>query len=313
MNDFDNVSHQPVLLDEAIEALAIRSSGVYVDATFGRGGHTAAILDRLLHSGRVLAIDKDPEAVDYGKNRFGADKRFSIERGSFALLRQLTDRLGLTGQVDGVILDLGISSPQLDDARRGFSFMHNGPLDLRMDSEGGQTAAEWIANASEAEIIEALRTFGEERYARRIGKNIVAARDRHPITSTSQLADLVAMVVPQREKQKHPATRTFQAIRIVINHELADLTAVLNQCLVVLSVGGRLVVISFHSLEDRIVKRFIRQHSRGPRPPRRLPVRGESPPGELRVINGKIRASALECEQNPRARSAIMRVAERLA
>lgn len=313
MNEYDNVSHRPVLLNEAIEALAIRPSGVYVDATFGRGGHTAAILDRLLQSGRVLAIDKDPEAVDYGKNRFGADRRFSIERGSFASLSQLTDRLGLTGQVDGVILDLGVSSPQLNDSQRGFSFMQNGPLDMRMDSEQGPTAAEWIADASEAEIIAALKTFGEERYARRIARMIVAARDRHPITSTSQLADLVSMAVPRREQQKHPATRTFQAIRIVINHELADLTAVLKQCLVVLSVGGRLVVISFHSLEDRIVKRFIRQHSRGTQPPRRLPVRGEPSPGNLRVINGKIRASVRERKQNPRARSAIMRVAERVA
>jgi 16S rRNA (cytosine1402-N4)-methyltransferase len=286
---------------------------VYVDGTFGRGGHTAAILERLIQSGRVVAMDKDPEAVAYGKKRFGTDKRFSIEWGSFALLQQLTDRLGLTGQVDGLILDLGMSSPQLDESNRGFSFMHDGPLDMRMDSEHGQTAAEWINNASYAEIIAALKTFGEERHARRIGKMIVSERNRHPITSTLQLADLISMVVPRREKKKHPATRTFQAIRILINHELEDLSAVLRQCLVVLRAGGRLVVISFHSLEDRIVKRFIRQHCRGPQAPRRLPIRGEQSPGELRAINGKVRASELECHQNPRARSAIMRVAERLA
>ncbi len=313
MNEYANASHRPVLLNEAIEALSIRPAGTYVDATFGRGGHTAAILERLLQGGRVLAIDKDPEAVQYGRDRFRADGRFSIERGSFTLLKQLTDRLGLTGRVDGVILDLGVSSPQLDDPRRGFSFTQNGPLDMRMDNVHGPTAAEWIANASVAEITAALKNFGEERYARSIARTIVAERNRRPITSTSQLADLVSKAVPRRERRKHPATRTFQAIRIVINHELAELATVLQQCLVVLNVGGRLVVISFHSLEDRIVKRFIRRHSRGTPPPRGLPIRGEASAGNLRALRGKIRASTLECEQNPRARSAIMRVAERVA
>ena len=313
MNEHDEVSHRPVLLNEAIEALAIKPSGVYVDGTFGRGGHTAAILERLIHSGRVIAIDKDPEAVAYAKKCFCADERFSIERGSFALLKQLTDRLGFTGQVDGLILDLGVSSPQLDDSKRGFSFMRDGPLDMRMDNEHGQTAAEWIANASEAEIIAALKTYGGERYARRIARMITSVRGHHPITRTLQLADLISMAVPTREQKKHPATRTFQAIRIAINHELDDLTAVLRQSLVVLGAGGRLVLISFHSLEDRIVKRFIREHSRGPQAPRKLPIRGDQSRGEFRAIGGKIRASQLECLRNPRARSAIMRVAERVA
>jgi 16S rRNA (cytosine1402-N4)-methyltransferase len=304
--------HQPVLLHEAIAALAIKPEGVYVDGTFGRGGHSAAILARLSAAGRLFAMDKDPAAVRAGKATFQADGRFHIEQGSFARLRQMADRLKLTGKVDGILLDLGLSSPQVDDPARGFSFTQDGPLDMRMDPEQGTTAAAWLATADEAEIADVIRAYGEERYARRIARAIVAARRHQPIETTAQLAMLIASTVPARERHKHPATRSFQAIRIFINRELEELREALAHSVAVLAAYGRLVVISFHSLEDRIVKRFMRRQSGGDPRPRGLPPAPEPYAPVLRRLGKAIRPSADECARNPRARSAVLRVAERL-
>ncbi len=304
--------HQAVLLDEAMAALAIKPEGVYVDGTFGRGGHSAAILDRLGASGRLLAMDKDPAAVRAAHERFRSEKRFSIERGSFTLLRQFTDRLGLTGRVDGILLDLGLSSPQVDDPRRGFSFIKDGPLDMRIDPDAVPSAAAWLAKAGEAEIADVLKTYGEERHARRIARAIVAQRRRAPIETTGQLAALIAAAAPATERHKHPATRSFQAIRIFINRELEELREVLAHSVAVLTAYGRLAVISFHSLEDRIVKRFIRRCSQADPHPRGLPIMDPQAAGTLRRVGGAIRPSAAEVQRNPRARSAVLRVAEKL-
>ena len=301
-------SHQTVLLEEAIDALAIRADGAYVDATFGRGGHSRLILDRLGPRGRLVAFDKDPEAVAVATRI--SDARFSVVHASFAELAGVLDRLGLEG-VDGVLLDLGVSSPQLDDAARGFSFRRGGPLDMRMDTSRGQTAAQWLETASEAEIREVIRDYGEERFAKQIAKAIVAARQRGPVVTTGQLADIVGAAVRTREKNKDPATRTFQAVRIYLNQELAHLSLALPQILDLLTPGGRLVVISFHSLEDRIVKRFMRDAARAD-VPIRLPLReSELPQPRLRLIGKPVRPSAEEIAANPRARSATLRVAER--
>jgi len=304
--------HHAVLLNEVIAALAIKPEGVYLDGTFGCGGHTAAILSRLAAAGRLVAMDKDPRAVEAARARFGADGRFCIERRSFALLQPLIDRLGLTGKVDGILLDLGLSSPQVDDPKRGFSFTKNGPLDMRMNPDCEPTAAAWLAKADEAEIAQVLKDYGEERYARRIARMIVAARIRSPIETTAQLANLITAAAPARERHKHPATRSFQAIRIFINHELEELREALSQSLAVLAAYGRLVVVSFHSLEDRIVKRFIRHHSEGAPRPRGLPIAHDQGAGELRRLGGAIRPSQAECERNPRARSAVLRTAQKL-
>ena len=306
------IHHQPVLLQEALEGLHINPEGVYIDGTYGRGGHSAAILGALSSQGRLLALDKDPAAVAAGKNRFGADERFAIEQLSFASLQQLTDRLDLTGRVNGILLDLGVSSPQLEDPQHGFSFLKEGPLDMRMDLTQGPSAAEWLADAEEGTIAKVIKSFGEERFARRIARAIVRSRSERAIATTRQLAELISQAVPTRDTNKHPATRTFQAIRIVINRELHELQAVLEQSLTVLANGGRLVVISFHSLEDRIVKRFIQTQSRGAGVPRGLPILGEQAAGALRAIGRKMRASQVESRRNPRARSAILRAAERL-
>ncbi|MBA2408285.1 MAG: 16S rRNA (cytosine(1402)-N(4))-methyltransferase RsmH [Gammaproteobacteria bacterium] len=304
--------HQPVLLQEALAALAITPDGVYVDGTCGRGGHSAAILEQLDDTGRLIGMDKDPQAVQAVRARFDADKRFSVELGSFALMRVLTDRLEITGRVNGILLDLGVSSPQLDDPERGFSFSKSGPLDMRMDTTGGLTAAHWLAQAGEAEIAEVLKVYGEERFARRIARAIVDARRVTPIETTTQLTDLIVAASPRRERHKHPATRSFQAIRIFINRELEELTQVLLNSLAVLAAFGRLVVISFHSLEDRIVKRFIRQHAGGASVPRGLPITGGQAAGMLRKLGKVIRPSTEECRRNPRARSAVLRMAERM-
>jgi 16S rRNA (cytosine1402-N4)-methyltransferase len=305
--------HRSVLLCEALEALDIRPDGVYVDGTFGRGGHARAILERLGGSGRLLAMDKDPEAVRAAEHEFADDPRFSIARGSFAMLEQVALNRGLAGQVNGVLLDLGVSSPQLDDPRRGFSFLADGPLDMRMDPEQGQSAAQWLAAVSEAELDRVLRDLGEERFHRRIARALVQARQQAPITSTRQLAELVAAAVPFKDKYKHPATRAFQAIRIHINRELDDLRECLQQAVRVLTAGGRLVVISFHSLEDRIVKRFIRDQSHGEAAlPPGLPVREAQIVNRLRPVGKAVRPGDEEVADNPRARSAVMRVAERL-
>ncbi len=304
--------HLPVLLDEVIKGLAIKAQGIYVDGTFGRGGHSAAILEQLAATGRLLALDKDPEAVRYARQRFADEPRLSIENNSFAHLKQVTDNAQITGKVDGILLDLGVSSPQLDDPQRGFSFQHDGPLDMRMDPNSGITVADWLAGAKEAEIAEVIKTYGEERFAKRIAQAIIIARDETPITTTAQLAALISKAIPRHEKHKHPATRSFQALRIFINRELQDLEAGLQQSIEVLAPGGRLAVISFHSLEDRIVKRFIRKHSQGEVLPRKLPVTGGGKQGALRAIGKASRSTEAECQRNPRARSAVLRIAERM-
>jgi 16S rRNA (cytosine1402-N4)-methyltransferase len=305
-------THQPVLLAEVLEGLDIHTDGVYVDGTFGRGGHAGAILGRLGPAGRLLAMDKDPEAVRSALEQYGSDARFEIEQGTFTMLERLVEQREWKGRVNGVLLDLGVSSPQLDDASRGFGFSDDGPLDMRMDPATGISAAEWLQAAGEAEIQEVLRSFGEERFARRIARRIVQARATRPVRTTRQLAELIAAAVPGWERHKHPATRSFQAIRIFINRELEELQDVLGQVPDVLAQHGRLAVISFHSLEDRIVKRFIRRQYRGDEPPAGLPVSPVEYRPRLRPVGRAIRAGAVEVAHNPRARSAVLRLAERL-
>lgn len=305
--------HLPVLLEEALQALVVSERGVYIDATFGRGGHSREILRRLGSQGRLIAMDKDPLAVASGREQFGGDARFSIQQGSFAGLATLAEAEGVMGLVSGVLLDLGVSSPQLDDPARGFSFLNDGPLDMRMDPDGGISAAHWLATAGVAEIAGVLKEYGEERFARRIAQAIVRARQEAPILTTARLAEIVSRANPAWEQDKHPATRSFQAIRIYINRELEDLRACLDGILEVLAPGGRLVVISFHSLEDRMVKRFMREQSRGDPFPPGLPVTHEQLRPVMRVLGKAVRATPGEVSSNPRARSAVMRVAERLA
>lgn len=309
----EQTEHQPVLLDEALAALNVNPAGRYVDGTFGRGGHSAAILDALGEEGRLLALDKDPAAIEVANRRFAGDPRFLIRQDSFAMMNAQVEALGWTHQVDGILLDLGVSSPQLDDARRGFSFQKDGPLDMRMNPQQGQSAAEWLAEAREQDIATVLKEYGEERFAKRIARAIVQARKEKAITTTKQLSEIVAAANPAWEKGKDPATRSFQAIRIYINRELDDLDEVLQQTVEMLKPGGRLVVISFHSLEDRRVKRFMRDAARGDDFPPDLPVMQAQLNPDLRLIGKAVRAGEAELEQNPRARSAVMRVAERLA
>lgn len=302
-------AHLPVMLAEALAGLAIRKDGFYVDCTFGRGGHSRAILQRLGDGGRLLALDKDPAAVGSAAARaLLEDPRCAIEHGSSAELRAWVDRHGEVGAVAGVLMDLGVSSPQLDDPVRGFSFLRDGPLDMRMDTSRGPTAAEWLETVAEDELVTVLKEYGEERFARRIARAVVAAR---PIETTRQLAALIEKAVPVREKNKHPATRSFQAIRIAINGELMALEQALTQAVEVLGPGGRLVVISFHSLEDRIVKRFIREQERGRQVPSHLPLLNEHKP-RLKRVGKALLPDAAEIENNPRARSAVLRVAERV-
>lgn len=306
-------SHRPVLLDESLEALGLRPDGIYVDATFGRGGHAQEILRRLGPDGRLLGLDKDPQAVATAQQRFGAEPRFSICHGSFADMRQVVAEADLLGKVDGVLMDLGVSSPQLDDASRGFSFLRDGPLDMRMDNSHGMSAAEWLARAKESEIARVLKEYGEERFARRIARAIVAARQEQAIETTGQLVGIIKAVMPkQREQDKHPATRSFQGIRIFINQELDDLRVCLGQVLDVLNTGGRLAVISFHSLEDRIVKRFMRDQARGDDFPSDMPVTVDQLNPMMRLVGKAVRASTDELASNPRARSAVLRIAEKL-
>jgi 16S rRNA (cytosine1402-N4)-methyltransferase len=298
------------MLEQAIEALAIRPDGIYIDGTFGRGGHSRRILEALGEDGRLLAFDKDEDAVLVAREQFGSDRRFSIFHGSFAELADVVAERGLQQRIDGLLLDLGVSSPQIDDPERGFSFLNDGPLDMRMNRSRGQSAAEWLADADEDDICTVLREYGEERFARRIARAIVARRQQTPITGTRDLAELVAQACPVKEKHKHPATRTFQAIRIFINRELDDLQLCLRDSLDVLARGARLVVISFHSLEDRIVKRFMRDTAQGPKLPKGLPVRHTETQGRLRLVGKSRRASEAEVRDNPRARSAVLRIAE---
>lgn len=301
--------HVSVLLAEAVDALAIRADGVYVDGTFGRGGHSRAILERLGPAGRLIAFDRDPAAIASGQGI--GDARLTLVHSAFSALDEALGQLGVD-VVDGVLLDLGVSSPQLDDAARGMSFRFDAPLDMRMDTSRGQTAADWLADATVGQITEVIRDYGEERFAHAIAKAIAAARAGGAVATTGQLAALVEKAVRTREPGQHPATRTFQALRIFINQELEELTRVLPDCVSRLRPGGRLAVISFHSLEDRIVKRFMRDASRPPVLPRRLPVRAADLPAPLlRLVGKAVRPGEVEVAANPRARSAVMRVAER--
>ena len=302
--------HVSVLLAEAVDALAIRPEGVYVDGTFGRGGHSRAILARLGPRGRLIAFDRDPAAIEAGRSI--TDARLTLVHAAFSALERELEELGVAG-LDGILLDLGVSSPQLDDAARGMSFRFDAPLDMRMDTSRGQTVADWLAEASVAEIREVLRDYGEERFAHAIAKAIAAARTGGAVATTGQLAEIVEKAVRTREPGQHPATRSFQALRIFINQELEELSLVLPTAVTRLNPGGRLVVISFHSLEDRIVKRFMRDEARPPRLPARLPLRAsELPPPRLRLVGKPVRPADAEVRGNPRARSAVMRVAERV-
>lgn len=309
MND---TTHVPVLLGEAMQALNIEPDAILVDATYGRGGHAAEILKRLGPDGRLLVLDRDPQAVADARQRFGADRRVVVEHARFSRLRDVCDRLGLRGRVAAALFDLGVSSPQLEDSARGFSFRHGGPLDMRMDPTSGPCAADWLNHADETELFRVIRDYGEERHARRIARAIVEARQHAPITDTRALADIVARAVPARERNKDPATRTFQAVRMHVNRELEELEQVLPQTLEVLAPGGRIAVISFHSLEDRRVKQFMRAESSAPAVPRGMPLPPARFQPRLRVVGRAMRAGADEIRRNPRARSAILRVAERV-
>jgi 16S rRNA (cytosine1402-N4)-methyltransferase len=302
-------AHTTVLLNEAVAALAIKPDGVYVDGTFGRGGHSKLILERLGGNGILIALDKDPVAISVGKQ--WRDLRFRIVHSSFVQLAEVLSKQGVE-MVDGILLDLGVSSPQLDDAERGFSFRFDAPLDMRMDVSSGITAAQWLATVDEGLLGEVIHDYGEERFAKQIARSIVEARTIQPIDTTRQLAELVGKAVRTREPGQNPATRTFQAIRIYLNQELEELARVLPVCVKYLNSGGRLVVISFHSLEDRIVKHFMRDMAEGDKLPRDVPVRAsEIPRGKLNLIGKAVRAGAMELKDNPRARSAVLRVAER--
>lgn len=306
--------HAPVLVAEVMDGLAVRADGLYMDGTFGRGGHTRALLARLGPGGRVVAIDKDPQAVACGRALAAEDPRLAVEHGDFAAMTDAAKRHGVHGRLAGLVLDLGVSSPQLDDPERGFSFQSDGPLDMRMDPTTGESAAEWLARAGEAEIASVLKDYGEERHARRIARAIVSARAEAPITTTGALARIVAGAQPggRGPGTKHPATRAFQALRMQVNREPEALASALAQIPELLAPGGRVAIISFNSLEDRPVKRFFRERSRGATAPKGMPVVPEGPAPTLRVIGRAIRAGDAEVRANPRARSAVLRIAERL-
>jgi 16S rRNA (cytosine1402-N4)-methyltransferase len=310
-------SHQPVLLDEVLEALNIKPGGIYLDATFGRGGHTKAILDRLGSEGRMLAFDQDPEAIEHGRRQFADESRIEFVHCNFSQVERVIVEHGLEHRIDGVLMDLGVSSPQLDDAERGFSFLRSGPLDMRMDTSKGESAMQWLAKVKFHDLVNVLRRYGEERFAKRIASAVLQAREikaaeNKIISETGELAEIIANAVPVKEKNKHPATRSFQAIRIYINQELQAIEQGLQGAASVLAVGGRLAVISFHSLEDRMVKRFMRDSSSRPRLPAGLPIieKDEEPPYRL-VGKGRVAGKA-ETSKNPRARSARLRVLERV-
>lgn len=305
--------HVSVLLEESIQALATDPQGTYIDATFGRGGHTRALLNQLGDNARVIALDQDPEAIAAAKS-FDDDPRFQIIHTPFSNLQQVLDDLQLNQQVTGILFDLGVSSPQLDDAERGFSFMRDGPLDMRMNTSSGETAAEWLNRAEKDDISWVLKEYGEERFARRIASAIVMDREKKPFTRTKQLAEMIARVSPVKEKHKHPATRTFQAIRIHINRELEQIEQALEASLSGLKEDGRLVVISFHSLEDRLVKRFIRKHSEGKQLPPGLPVTEaeRNKDKTLEKVGKAIKPGKAEVQENPRSRSSVLRIARRV-
>jgi 16S rRNA (cytosine1402-N4)-methyltransferase len=307
--------HIPVLLDAAVTNLFTSVEGVYVDATFGRGSHSEAILKRLGKQGRLIAFDKDLEAVSYAKEHFAHDKRFMIIHSSFADMQIHLSKLEVFGKVNGILFDLGVSSPQLDNPERGFSFAREGKLDMRMDTSQGMDAMTWLAKVDEKELANVLWQYGEEKFSRRIARAIVTARTQTPLTTTAELANIIMRAVPKPKKpyDKHPATRSFQAIRIVINHELEEIEQGLIQALNALTIGGRMSVISFHSLEDRIAKQFIRQHEKGQELPRGLPVKGSHFKARLKAIGKPIKPDLQEINMNPRARSAILRIAEKLS
>lgn len=303
--------HTPVLLKEAVAGLITNKDGIYIDATFGRGSHSQAILNSLSDKGRLLAFDKDPEAVAYAERNFLQDKRFTILHSSFARMDVVLEELDLLGKINGILFDLGVSSPQLDNPDRGFSFAREGKLDMRMDTTHGISAMEWIASVKEEELADVLWQYGEEKLSRRIARAIVAARCVQPISSTTELAEIIKKAAPGKFSDKHPATRSFQAIRILINQELSDLQNALMQSLDALSPSGRLAVISFHSLEDRIVKQFIRHHEKGPEVPRGLPIKNATYQSTLHSVGKPIKPSEAEINLNVRARSAILRIAEK--
>jgi 16S rRNA (cytosine1402-N4)-methyltransferase len=305
--------HQTVLQREAIEALNIKSDGTYIDATFGRGGHTKTILNLLGLDGKLIAIDRDPQAIIVANELQSTDSRLKVAYATFSQIRELKETTHLANSVDGILFDLGVSSPQLDDANRGFSFLRDGPLDMRMDPSAGMSAAEWINSAAESEIADTFYKFGDEKYSRRMAKRIIAKRAIAKISTTGQLAKIIKEANPAWEKDKHPATRAFQAIRILINKEFDELQKGLNDSLRLLKGGGRLVVISFHSLEDRIVKRFVADHVKGDDFPRDLPVTSGSLNPRLKKVGKPMKAGSREIQNNRRARSAIMRVAEKLS
>lgn len=304
--------HLTVLCEETVDAILGDRNGCYIDATFGRGGHSRQLLAALAPAARVIGFDKDPEAIVVGEALAKADSRFSIIHDSFASMAHHLEAMQLAGSVTGILADLGVSSPQLDDAERGFSFMNDGPLDMRMDPTRGVSAADWLASVDEQRLADVFHEFGEERHARRIARALVTARAREPITRTRQLAELIATAHPSWERHKHPATRCFQAIRIAVNRELGDLEDFLSQALRVLTPGGRFAIISFHSLEDRLVKQFIQKESKGDDFPPDLPVTWQQLRPRLRKLGKAIEPSEAEVILNPRARSARLRVAERL-
>ncbi len=308
------MKHLPVMYAEALQQLAIKEDGIYLDCTFGRGGHSQGILNLLGENGQLLAFDRDSDAInsDYAQMML-SDKRFMLKHSCFSQLESIVESVSLEGKIDGILLDLGVSSPQLDNPERGFSFLRDGPLDMRMDGNAGVSAEQWLASVDEKDLVKVLFEYGEEKFARRIARAIVEKRAESSIATTRQLAQLIEDVVPIREKHKHPATRTFQAIRIEINSELDELKDALEQSARVLASGGRLVVISFHSLEDRIVKRFIRNESGAKYNPGKLPIKEvDIAKGILKKVSKALKADTQEIRENPRARSAVMRVAERV-
>lgn len=302
--------HQPVLLSAVLEGLRIKPAGIYVDATFGRGGHSLPMLDKLNQQGRLVAIDKDPSAIAVA--RAIKDKRLTVCHGSFTTLNQIAMRENITGLVDGILLDLGVSSPQLDDAQRGFSFRHEGPLDMRMDNTQGIPVSQWLRQVSEETLCQIIKTYGEEKFAKKISRAIIHEIKNHPIETTTHLARIIAKAHPAWTHDRHPATKTFQALRIYMNNELKDLKTVLPQCLNVLATGGRLLVISFHSLEDRIVKRFINHQMTGEIYLRQLPIRQKALNPQVQYIKKMVRPDIAETNVNPRARSAILRIVEKI-
>ena len=305
--------HISVLPVEAVEALNIMHNGFYIDATFGRGGHSGQILERLGNDGRLLAFDCDDQAIVHAKELFGDDSRFTIKKSNYSEMSAFVFEHGLEGTVDGILFDLGVSSPQLDQAGRGFSFDKSGPLDMRMDQSSGQPVSEWLPTVSAEELAEIFREYGDERYARRIARCVVEAVQQKPITDTVELAEIIKAAHPRWEKHKHPATRCFQALRIFINKELDHLKVALENCIELMRPGGRIVVISFHSLEDRMVKRFFRGPVANANLPRGLPVANDDSPWVLKKIGGAVKPSIDEVASNPRSRSSIMRVAEKVA